>query len=87
MVLIAPKERCANCALLKISAYLPMETETMNIAVKTASSEKLSSCVARQPILSKDEKVLGTNCCSAIVLKKIGLTPIWKEAPAASSTH
>jgi c-di-GMP-related signal transduction protein len=31
----------------------------MNIAVKTAPSEKPSSCLARQPILSKDEKVLG----------------------------
>jgi hypothetical protein len=59
MVMIAPKERCANCALLKISAYLPMETETMNTALKTSSSEKPSSCLARQPILSKDEKVLG----------------------------
>jgi c-di-GMP-related signal transduction protein len=36
-----------------------METETMNTAVKTAPSEKPSSCLARQPILSKDEKVLG----------------------------
>jgi EAL and modified HD-GYP domain-containing signal transduction protein len=31
----------------------------MNTAVKTVSSEKPSSCLARQPILSKDEKVLG----------------------------
>jgi c-di-GMP-related signal transduction protein len=31
----------------------------MNTAVKTAPSEKPSSCLARQPILSKDEKVLG----------------------------
>ena len=31
----------------------------MNIAVKTAPSEKPSSCLARQPIRSKDEKVLG----------------------------
>jgi c-di-GMP-related signal transduction protein len=31
----------------------------MNTAVKTAPSEKPNSCLARQPILSKDEKVLG----------------------------
>jgi c-di-GMP-related signal transduction protein len=31
----------------------------MNTAVKIASPEKPSSCLARQPILSKDEKVLG----------------------------
>jgi c-di-GMP-related signal transduction protein len=31
----------------------------MNTAVKTTPSEKPSSCLARQPMLSKDEKVLG----------------------------
>jgi EAL and modified HD-GYP domain-containing signal transduction protein len=31
----------------------------MNTAVKTAPSEKPGSCLARQPILDKDEKVLG----------------------------
>ena len=31
----------------------------MNTAVKTAPSEKPGSCLARQPILNKDEKVLG----------------------------
>src|SRR6478736_7760962 len=31
----------------------------MNTAVKTAPSEKPSSCLARQPILDKNEKVLG----------------------------
>jgi len=32
------------------------------------------------------KKCWGTNCCSAKARKKTGSTPIWKEAPAASST-
>ena len=31
----------------------------MNASAKTAPSEKPESCLARQPILNKDENVLG----------------------------
>lgn len=48
------------CRVPKISAMPADEnTETMNTSGKAALAEKPASCLARQPILNKDEKVLG----------------------------
>jgi hypothetical protein len=46
--------------LANISAPIADKTgETMSSSAKTAPAEKPASCLARQPILNKDEKVVG----------------------------
>ena len=39
--------------------WAQFDTVLMNASAKTAPSEKPESCLARQPILNKDENVLG----------------------------